>query len=291
MLCRRDEDVKARSESFVPAASSDSRDCRRRDGRDIRTRVIGEGDVSGQPVGRTSPPKVKRLVANQHCFGLDALAFRTGAARVLARLGAPTSSQVGIDIRELGRSFQLDATASWTLLRALRDGGLLQSDGAGHYHPTARFREYAHACVVAPLSRTRAKALIGRAIEIATRINDTWARNPFQIHELAVAGSFMSRSDPLPDLSLWLLLEKRPETRALRRKASSEADHAVQQIVAALRALSSFVVVHVARDRKELPRPFILVFEAVDEAIVRPPPVWERVREWGASFSRRLVSS
>jgi hypothetical protein len=133
--------------------------------------------------------------------------------------------------------------------------------------------------------------LIERAIELATRINATWAQNPYQIKELAVAGSYMSRSDPLPELSLWLVLERRPETRALRRKASPGSDHAVEQIVAAMRALSSFVVVHVARERQEVSRPFILVFEAVDETIIRSPqPVWERVREWGASISRRLVS-
>jgi hypothetical protein len=283
--------VKAnRSESFIPAANSDSGRGKRRDRGDIRTRVMAGGDELEPSVGKTCAPKRKRLVADQRCFGLDALAFQTGAARVLARLGASTSSQVGIDIRGFGEDFQLDASASWMLLRALLAGGLMQPDGTGRYCPTARFREYACAYVVAPLSRARAKLLIDRAIELAARINATWTQNPYQIQELAVAGSYMSRSDPLPELSLWLVLEKRLETRALRTKASPGADHAVRQIVAAMRALSSFAVVHVARDRQEVSRPFILVFEADDEVIVRPQAALERVREWGASISRRLIA-
>jgi hypothetical protein len=276
------------SSKFVAKSGSGSGG-KRRDRGDIRTHIMTGRDELEPSVGRTSPPKVKRLVADQRCFGLDALAFRTGAARVLARLGAPTSTQAGIDIRGIGEDFQLDAAASWTLVRALLAGGLLQPDGTGRYFPTVRFREYAGAYVVAPLSRARAKRLIDRAIELATRINATWTQNLYQIQELAVAGSFMSRSDPLPELSLWLVLEKRPETRALRSKASPGADHAMQQIVAAMRALSSFAIVHVVRDRSEVSRPFILVFEAVDDPIVRLQPAWEWVREWGASISRRLV--
>jgi hypothetical protein len=283
--------VKAnRAELFVPATNSNSGGWKRRDHGDIRTRVMAGSDELEQPVGRTRRPNVKRLVADQCCFGLDALAFQNGAARVLARLGAPTSSQMGIDIRELSSDFRLDTTVGWTLLRALRDGGLLQPDGTGRYYPTARFREYAHACVVAPLSRARAKLLIDRAIELATRINAKWTQNPYQIQQVAVAGSYMSRSDLLPELSLWLVLEKRAETRALRRTASPGADQPVHQIAAAMRGVSSFAVVHVARDRQEVSRPFIVVFEAVDEAIVRPRSVWERVREWGTSINRRLVS-
>jgi hypothetical protein len=251
--------------------------------------MAGSDEVE-QSGGRRNPAKVKRLVADQRCFGLDALTFRTGAARVLARLGAPTSSQMGIDIHGFGEGFQMDRAASWTLLRALLAGGLMQPDGSGRYFPTARFREYARARVVAPLSRARAKLLIDRAVELATRINASWSQNPYQIQELIVAGSYMSRSDPLPELSLWLVLEVRPETRALRRKAAPGPDHAVQHIVAAVRALSSFVVVHIARDRQEVSRPFMLVFEAENEAFIRSQPAWERVLEWGASISRRIAS-
>jgi hypothetical protein len=154
---------------------------------------------------------------------------------VLARLGAPTSTQVGIDIRGFGEDFQLDAAASWTLVRGLLAGGLLRPDGTGRYCPTARFREYAGAYVVAPLSRDRAKRLIDRAIELAARINATWTQNPYQIQELAVAGSYMSRSNPLPELSLWLVLEKRPETRAAQQGVAR--GHVLQQIVAAMRTL------------------------------------------------------
>jgi hypothetical protein len=56
-----------------------------------------------------------------------------------------------------------------------------------------------------------------------------------------------------------------------------------------MKALSSFVVVRVVGDRKEVSRPFSLVFEADDDALDHPVPSWEKFREWGASISRRLA--
>ena len=103
--------------------------------------------------------------------------------------------QARIDVRSLGEAFHLDAPASWELLRALLMGGLLYPDGSGGYLPTRHFREYALASVVAPLSRTRAKALIDRACELAARINADWVGNPLQIWTVAVSGSYMSRLD------------------------------------------------------------------------------------------------
>jgi hypothetical protein len=254
---------------------------------DASTRVLAGLEASDYAPRPDGAPKVKRLVADQRCFGLDALAFREGAERVVARLAA--QAQPGVDIRTLGKDFALDGTGSWKLVRALLAAGLLQPDGTGRYCPTTRFRDYAKACVVAPLSRARAKRLIDRAIALATRINASWTQNPYQIHEIAVAGSYMSRSDPLPDLSLWLVLESRRETRALRSKTSPTGDRAAQQIIAAMRALSSFVVVRVARDRQGVQRPFVVVFEADEETMAQPVPAWDKVLEWGASIGRRLV--
>lgn len=278
-----------RSESsllWAEKGSSGSRDGARERG-DVSTRVLAEGEAPIPVAESATAPKIKRLIADQRCFGLEALAFREGAERLLARIAA--QDQPGVDVRSVRTDFLLDDAGSWTLLRTLLVAGLLQPDGTGRYRPTARFNDYARACVVAPLSRARAKRLIERAVSVAARINAGWTQNPYQIQEIAVAGSYMSRSDPLPELSLWLVLQKRAETRALRRKASPAHDHAVHQIVAAMRALSSFIVLRVARDRQGVQRPFILVFEAEEETSARPVPTWERVREWGASIGRRLA--
>jgi hypothetical protein len=62
-----------------------------------------------------------------------------------------------------------------------------------------------------------------------------------------------------------------------------------QQIAAALRALSTFIVVRLAVDTSVVERPFASVFQADDDdSDVAPTPSWARFREWGASISRRL---
>ena len=89
---------------------------------------------------------------------------------------------------------------------------------AGGYLPTRRFHQYALACVVAPLSRARAKGLIDRACGLAARINADSARNPFQIKFVAVSGNYMSSHDQLAELSLWLVLDRAP----VRRRAACD---------------------------------------------------------------------
>jgi hypothetical protein len=132
--------------------------------------------------------------------------------------------------------------------------------------------------------------LTAKANELAARINARWSQNPYHLGALAVSGSYMSRCDPLPELSLWVVLGKRPEMRGQRWGPSLTRDAAVGQIVAALRALSSFVVVHIVADKQDVPRPFSLIFEGDVDAMERPVPAWEKLRDWSASISRRLVS-
>jgi hypothetical protein len=232
---------------------------------------------------------VRRLVADHLYFGLQARALRAGAERVLARVAA-NPEQSPIDVHSLGTDFRLDAEASLTLLRALLAGELLSPDGAGGYRPTARFREYALACVVAPLSRTRAKALIEMACELAARINADWARNRFRIKMIATSGSYMSRRDTLPELSLWIVVRAREEVRARHARHSLSRSDAAHQILAAVKALSSFIHARIVEDKEDVRRPFSVVFEAGEDIVDSSVPTWERVRSWGASISRRLGS-
>jgi hypothetical protein len=128
----------------------------------------GEGkSASRAPADQAAPakgaPKIRRLIADQQYFGLDAKTFHNGAARMLARVSAQGTERPRVDVRTLGEDFHLDGAASWALLRAMLAGGLLLTDGPGNYRPAARFREYALANVVLPLSRARAREVIDRA--------------------------------------------------------------------------------------------------------------------------------
>jgi hypothetical protein len=173
-------------------------------------------DAREKSAGVTSATKYRRLIADQRYFGLGALALHDGANRMLARIAAQAPQPGRIDVRSLADDFRLDTAASWTLLRAFLVGGLVHPDGTGSYRPTTRFREYALACVIIPLSRARARTLVGRAKERVASINAGAIQNPYRIQALAIAGSYMSRCDPLPELSLWLVLEERSEVPGRR---------------------------------------------------------------------------
>jgi hypothetical protein len=274
--------------SHLPVAASEpsSGDDSRSGG--SRGKRVAAGAPTEEAVSARGAPKIRRLIADQQYFGLDAKAFHDGAARTLARISAPGSEKPRIDVRSLGEDFRLDAAASWALLRAMLAGGLLLTDGPGNYRPAARFREYALANVVLPLSRSRARELIDRVGKLAERVNANWDRNPYRIRMIAVSGGYMSRSDRLPELSLWLVLHRRPEARTRRWRSPLGKSDALRQIAAVMRELSSFIVVHVVADRHAVQRPFTVVFQAEDDFADSHAHSWERFRVWGASISRRL---
>jgi len=234
--------------------------------------------------------KLRRLVADRKYFGLEASALRAGAERSLAHMSTQPPEQARIDVRSLGEAFHLDAPASWELLRALLMGGLLYPDGSGGYLPTRHFRDYALACVVAPLSRTRAKALIDRACGLAARVNADWVGNPLQIWTVAVSGSYMSRLDQLSELSLWLILHRRRDARSQHAAPLLSKDDAIRQILEPMNALSSFMVVRIVADKQAVPRPFSVAFQAQEAVMDSSAPPLERFRDWSASITRRLAS-
>jgi len=247
------------------------------------------GPPADKPPAAQGAPKIRRLIADQQYFGLDAKGFHDGAARMLARISAQGSERPRVDVRTLGEDFRLDGAASWALLRAMLAGGLLLTDGPGNYRPAARFREYAIANVVLPLSRARAREVIDRVNKLAARINANWDRNPYRIKMVAVSGSYMSRSDRLQDLSIWLVLNRRAEARTHRWRSPLGKSDALRQMAAAMRELSSFVIVHIVAERSAVQRPFSVVFQAEDDfADSHAHHSWERFRVWGASISRRL---
>ena len=230
----------------------------------------------------------RRLISDQQYFGLEAAALRTGAKRALARVTGRTSEEC-IDVRSLGEDFRLDGTAGAALLSAFLAGGMLYPDGIGRYRPTRLFREYALASLVAPLARERAKALVDRACALAASVNADWDNVPFQIEAMAVSGSYMSRRELLPELSLSLVLGPRPESRKPRPGFTLSEDDGLRRVLDAMRALSSFIVVRIAADRSGVQRPFSVVFQIDHNLGDAPAGGWDRFREWSASVTRWLA--
>jgi hypothetical protein len=230
----------------------------------------------------------RRLISDQQYFGLEATALRTGAKRALARVTGRTSEEC-IDVRSLGEDFRVEGTAGAALLSAFLAGGMLYPDGIGRYRPTRLFREYALASVVAPLARERAKALVDRACALAASVNADWDNVPFQIEVMAVSGSYMSRRELLPDLSLSLVLCPRPELQKSRPGSMVSEDEGLRRVLDAMRALSSFIVVRIAVDRSGVQRPFSVVFQIDQNLVDAPVGGWDRLREWSASVTRWLA--
>jgi len=249
-----------------------------------------QAPASGGERTDAAPAKPRRLVAGHPYFGIEAQALRAGAERVLARL-ASQRGQARLDVHHLAADFRLDVAAGWTLLRAFVAAGIVKPAEGGGYRPTARMREYATAQIVAPLSRTRAKELIGRARDLAETVNADWRRNPFTIRLMAVSGSYMSRRREMTELPLWLVVRPRPQPGTRRWTPPLPKGDALRQILEAVGALSSFVVVRIAPDKRALPRPFSVVFDAGEPLDADSTVTWSKLRSWSVSIGRRLGGS
>ena len=234
--------------------------------------------------------KIRTLVSNQLYFGLEPLVFRRGAGRALTRIaGAPLES-VRISAQMLGTDFRLDAAAIDTLANALLSSGLLQPF-PGHpsdYRMTERFAEFALARVVPPLTRARAKELLMQACQLAAKINTEWTANPLMIHMVAVSGGYMSRNSRIAELTLWPVVKRRVDVRARRFGASTSKADGASEISAAMRALSSFILVKVVGDKNSIERPFAVPFRDHVDALT-PPPSAARFWLWRSSLRRQLT--
>jgi hypothetical protein len=225
-------------------------------------------------------PRIKRLIAGREYFGIDASVLHAGAERMLERVASSKPQLRRVDQRALAEDFGVAGTASSALLTELLKGGLLQPDGVGSYAPTALLKEYASAYVVMPLSRERARALVERVGDLAVRVNAKWTRNRYVIEAVAVSGSYMSRRNPLDDLSLWLVLRSRVDGHSVQADAPLTSDRDARQIGAAMKALSSFIRVRVVADRQAVERPFAILFQAEDAVVEHHVPAlgtwWDR---------------
>jgi hypothetical protein len=234
--------------------------------------------------------KIRTLVSNQLYFGLDPLSFRRGAGRALTRVAGAPLENVRISAQTLGKDFRLDAAAADALVNALLTSGLLQPF-PGHpsdYRLTERFGEFALARVVPPLPRARAKELLVQACQLAAKINAEWTANPLMIHMVAVSGGYMSRNSRIGELTLWPVVKRRHDVRARRFGASTSKADGASEIRAALRALSSFILVQMVADKASIERPFAVPFrDHVDTPM--PPPSAARFWTWRSSLRRQLT--
>ena len=277
--------------SHIPTSSSKSRQLPRESlaAQEFRSDATAAASRSGRLIAAPDGASRRRLIADQKYFGLEAGALCSGAARALTRISRQPTEGERINVRSLGEDFHLDSAASSALLSALLGGGMLYPDGIGRYRPTRLFREYALAAVVAPLSRERAKGLVEKACALTASINSDWDQVPFQIEMVAVSGSYMTRRDQLPELSLSLVLCPRADSRKPWSGPSLGKDDGLRRVLGALRALSSFIVVRVAVDRKTVQRPFSVVFKIDDNQMDTSAAGWDRFREWSASVTRWLA--
>jgi hypothetical protein len=234
---------------------------------------------------RSAEKKPRTLVAQRAYFGFDPEAFQHGVQRLVARVDAARDPHQ-VTAATLCADFGVGAAQAEVLLRAFAKGGLLRADKRGEYRVTERLRNYATARVVPPLQRSRAKLLISEAAARASRINAEWRRNPLYIDAIAVSGGYMSRHDKLAEVTLWLIVSPRPNVTTRRPRQASDIA-ARRQIITAMCALSSFVIVHIVTDRSQVQRPFSMVFQA-EEDEASDVPRWMRWREWTLSLSRRL---
>ena len=119
------------------------------------------------------------------------------------------------------------------------------------------------------------------------QINADWARNPFEVKIVAVAGSYMSRNDQLPELSLWLVLRSRREKQTRRWRPMSSKAEGLRQILTAVSAPSSFIVARIVAHKSVVPRPFSVVFQA-SEMVDTGVSASHVFRDWGASLGELL---
>jgi hypothetical protein len=245
-------------------------------------------DPAGEFVASAGTRRMLRLVAGERYFGLAARAFHAGAQKMLERISAQALDAAHVDLYCISTDFQLEPADSLALLRAMLAGGLLLPAGTGQYRPTPRFREHALAPLVAPLSRARARMLVDAVCDVAAQINADWARNPFEVKMLAVSGGYMSRSEQLSELSLWLVLRPRREQQMRRWRSRVSKGEGLRQILAAVSSQSSFIVARIVAHKSVVPRPFCVAFQATESFAEVGVSASQRVREWGASIGELL---
>src|SRR6266567_2993623 len=190
------------------------------------------------------------LVTHRKYFGMDPLYLRAATDRVLARVAGLPPGRAQINARCLRKDFGTDTVMGQKLVAGFVAEGLLEprTDAPEDYRLTERFYEFAYARVVEPLPRSRAKALLGKACDLAIRINAEWSRNPLEIEALAPFGHYMSRDHHLDELPLGIVVCARTPSHRARWGRLATKSQGAAEIRAAFCDLSSFIKVRTVND-------------------------------------------
>ena len=204
----------------------------------------------------------RTLLTDRPYYGIDALRLRDGAGRLLMRVAALAPDRARISTQHVKHDFGLDTVDGQALVREFVAQGVLhQKPGpGGDYAVTERIAEIAAARVVEPLTRTRARAVVARAAELAAWINSDAQRNPLAIGALAAFGSYMSLDEALAELDLAVVVRRRAVSGWLRRLRMVSRVDGAAEIRTGFHGLSSFVRVHVVTELDAVPRPFAVVY-------------------------------
>ena len=232
--------------------------------------------------------KVRTLIKQRLYFGMDALTLHAAMARALSRTVGLSPERARISAKHLRQDFGVDTVQGNALIETLVAEGLLEAPDGVHadYAPTERFLQFASARVVDPLPREHAKRLLARACDLAVQINGEWARNPLEIEALAPFGCYMSLDAQLAELPLGIVVRARPVTRRSRWGRIQTKGDGAREIRAEFRNLSSFVHVRMVEDRRLLPRPFAVAFDADSPLLAAPPSHLFRVTHRHSRLAR-----
>lgn len=206
--------------------------------------------------------KAMTLVAKQRYFGLDPLSLRDAANRVLSRLPEDTTVRPVVRLDALVEDFRLTAGSSRELVEQLVADGVLTplAERGADYAVTTRMREIARARIIEPLPRTEAQRLIARCADLAARFNRTATRNKYEIEEIAVYGSYMSRSTDLSDLMVGITGRRRaPGQRNFIGRATAQTE-GTERIREIFERQSTFIEVAFFKRLTDVPRPFSVIF-------------------------------
>jgi hypothetical protein len=203
-----------------------------------------------------------QLVTRHLYFGIDPVHLRSAAERVLNRVHGQPPDRATVALDVLARDFQLNLRDSLAMVEEMVRSGLLErpDPNSDQYAITDKFRQYAMARIVEPMPRTRAQSLLTHMADLAERFNRTASRNKYEIEELAVYGSFMSREPELPELAIGVTGRRRaPDTRPFVGRATTFTSGR-EQIRIMFEELSSFMQVRFFHHLHDVPRPFSVFF-------------------------------
>jgi hypothetical protein len=205
----------------------------------------------------------RTLITQRLYFGMDALYIRAAAARVLARVAGLSPERARVHTRHLRQDFGVNTVQCNSLVNEFVQDGLLvpREELPDEFRLTRRFREFATARVVEPLTRERAKQLLAQTCQLAAKINAEWSRNPLEIEAIATFGCYMSRHSKLAELPIALVVRPRAPSRRARWGRMSTKAEGASEIRGAMKELSSFVRARMVNDTLLVPRPFAIAFQ------------------------------